>query len=587
MYLGLILCATTTVVSAHNIYLPLVPLQTHHAASHAREHKWTLQTYSTMHYRTAHEAFIKHGTDTKSLSTLYFNSDDFRLSHIFQNCLAPLNTKNYNPYMRVLRMRPRVTYSEHGGTIGGRIETTLGKKKSARIGVRAELPFKRREVERKDAGSRGPAELQDLKSYNQVKIDKTGGGISIRDAHGYRLDFVEALPANTSYDPGLSYNSLNGNTKIFATTVNKDTGSVLASVARYSPETIAPRGDDLATSSFATTGKTNLPTDLSTLSEDTFYEFVNGTDYSILLDSHDKTVAQRTADQDAKASTWIITPYDQVAGTIDPNWTAIQVAIDRTIGYYNENPYEWFHDRGFNLESDQCVGIGDLTVEGYLDADLTDCFTLHLCGGVIAPTASGRTGANNPYLIHLGNRGHTELFAGGGFDLMLNKAQTFCLSADAKYHKAQKATEKIAATAVGAQIKNMGPEVEADVEWEEVNGNAWLHMTHPHTRTVTCSVGYSFHCKSKDRVSFIESSVESWLGKSYNTTTKKFDVANNLTLDETGAQANTQSIAHVIRSRFSYDISPWVNINAGGAYTIAGKNTPQVTELSAGCVVKF
>jgi hypothetical protein len=157
-----------------------------------------IDTKTTVYTKQASRCFLDDLRVKEQLSALYFNASDFRLSTIFQDCLVPTNTECYNPYMRVLRLQPNITYSEVGTLISARLEAAFGHNKWFHIGIRASIPLKQRTISRIDTGSRGPAEQQDL--ISQAEIQFADSETSTPNARAYRLDFIEALPNNANFD---------------------------------------------------------------------------------------------------------------------------------------------------------------------------------------------------------------------------------------------------------------------------------------------------------------------------------------------------------------------------------------------------
>ncbi len=545
---------------------------------------------TTMYGQMAHETFLDDLRKREPLSALYFNKSDFRLSTMFENCYAPTNTETYNPYIRVLRISPRVSFSEIGSLVTLRAEAGLGKKKWLHVGVRGSLAFKRREIIRNDSGSRGPAERQDLVSQAEVRFVDGEDAVAVPDAQAFRLDFIEALPTFDSGDfqSSIKYNlDESGQMSIFLQPVHNDGGTIgVGFLAKK--ETYVPKTNDIAigVAGFGTTGSqvnAELPENITNLQEGFRYELPDGKDYTKFLDSVEKTVQKRIADQDAKAQIWLIPAYD--TGEISDPASEIKLAILDRINQYNENVYEWFHDREYELASQLCQGIGDAKLETYLAADLFDSFQIRLLAGAIVPTARQKTTGKSPYAIHLGNRGHVEFFVGGGMTLAIPHTHWF-ITSDAQYTTALSATEYICATPQGAQVKNMGPETRADISWHSTEGSVWLHMQHPSTNSITFAFGYEWYSKMEDTLMYLDT-VESFLGKSFNSTTRAYDISNTMTLDPEVAKKHTGAISHTLRASTTYIASPYVKMYAATGYVIGGRNTPQTLELAAGCTISF
>ena len=550
-----------------------------------------IETTSTAYTQLAHEAFLDHLKERHPLSALYFNKSDFRLSTIFQDCLAPTNTENYNPYIRVLPLSPRISFSEIGTHIAWRAEAGIGKKKWLHVGVRASIALKRQEITRNDSGSRGPAERQDIMSQAEIRFPDDE--IAIPNAMAYRFDFIEALPDFTSGDfqESVQYDGNDPDVllTIFGYPVS-ETESTVTVAFLAKKETHVPKAGDIGTLPipYGTAGTQiagYLPHQLSSIVEQEVYEVGPGlNDYTHLLDSAPKSVSQRIADQDAKAKLWLISSYE--GGSPSSNFDDINTAVTQKIDQYNENVYEWFHDREYDLSSQLCQGIGDTKLEAYLAADLFDTFQVRILGGAVLPTARQKTTGKSPYAIHLGNRGHVEFFVGGGITLAIPHTQWF-ITSDAQYTTALSAIEYISATSRGALIKNMGPETRADISWHSTQGNVWLHMQHPATNSLSFAVGYEWYSKIEDTLIFLDTDINSFLGNTFNSTSRKYDTANPITLDPDIAKNHTGAISHTVRLSTTYTPSPYIKLCASAGYVLGGRNTPQIIECALGCTISF
>jgi len=552
---------------------------------------------STAYTRLAHETFLDHLKQRHPLSALYFNKSDFRLSTIFQDCLVPTNTENYNPFVRILPLNPRVSYSEIGTHIAWRAEAGIGKKKWLHVGVRASIALKRREITRNDSGSRGPAERQDVMSQAEIRFpdDET----AVPGAMAFRLDFIEALPnfTNGDFEESIQYDGTDQDVllTIFGQPISEADGTVNVAFLTKQ-ETHVPKTADIATTPIPygtvdTKMAGYLPHNLSNIVEKEVYEISPASsNYTHLLDSATKTVSQRIADQDAKAKLWLISAYDGgSSSSVFDDISTVIIGDGLTAGQanqYNENVYEWFHDREYELASQLCQGIGDTKLEAYLAADLFDTFQVRIISGAVLPTARQTTTGKSPYGIHLGNRGHVEVFIGGGITLGIPHTHWF-ITSDVQYTTALSAIENISATSRGALIKNMGPETKADISWHSTEGNVWLHMQHPSTNSLSAAIGYEWYSKMEDTLFFVDTTVNSFLGNTFNSTTRHYDIANPIVLDPEVAKNHTGAISHTIRLSTTYTPSPYIKLCASTGYVLGGRNTPQIIECAVGCSISF
>lgn len=535
--------------------------------------------------RTAHRAYTGHGFATDHLSSLFFNSSSFRLSHIFTDALVPRNTELYNPYVRVLTLEPRASYYEQGLTIGlGAVKEVLDGR--AQVGVRVSLPIRSIEIEQKDRQSRNDRQTKDL-VVRRAKVPNAAGQLQGSAAEAYRLDFLEALPQTLQGAGGIDYGSSTGTAvvKIFDKQVT-GTGANLSPVVIASSEGHVLEGRDTGVrdASFA-----NLPTSVSanvTSSDRTKkYVFAGNTSYEMYDDANAKTGAERIALQDQKAQLWVTTRHDS-SGNVVTNSPSKAILDNATsiISGYNENNLEWLHDRGFDFESDRRVGLGDTDIEFFYGQEWGDRISFEVLLGLRVPTAGADNDfRNNPYTAHLGNGGHYESKLGGKISYEFN--DIFCVSGSASYSYVFAAKEQIAGVALRSAVKGIGPREEATIRWGYFVGDIKLHAAHPRTRDLTGSVGYQLMVKGSDTIVYTNARTASWLGKLYDPTTFDYTLDNPLLLSGDDAAANTQRVAHILNMNLTYYVTDWIHLRCGAALTFAGKNAPQNTDFYGGFTV--
>lgn len=559
-------------------------------SSRGKNKGWGINSFSSWYSRTAHETFMAHGTTTKPLSALFFNSEDFRLSHIFQDCHVPLNTQRYNPYMRVLKMQPRVEYTESGALLGVSFDRAVGSQ--GRWGVRVQTAFKEAQLERKDKGWRDTRQTQNVVSGQVRELTGSGGEKRPAAARVYRLDFLEALPQGVSGNVAVTFPEpgSGGGVSVFDNPIESDGTNIAASLA-YSPEGHVPRGfhlvvRDLDSGEGSTEVGGQVSANLEPGTEGIAYEVADGADMSALSDgnSTSMTGAARAALQDKKATYWVSSTFASDLSMNDTS-AAIKLGVVDALEQYNENTFEWLHDRGYKFESDKCVGLGDTQVDLYFAYNWSSHFSSEVFARVVAPTATGKDIATNPYHIHLGNRGHWECGVGGAIDWAVFDNVRLSLGGDVNVVAKHK--EQRPAVFSGSLVKNIGPALTANTSWQYVNAHALLTWVHPRNADFATTVGYKLLYKSEEEVGFIVAQTESWLGKKYNTTSKTYVDANNLTVDNTLAAANTMAFAHTFTMSMRYHLSDFVSVNAGSSYVFAGKNMPQETTMQLGCVVQI
>jgi len=481
--------------------------------------------------------------------------------------------------MRILRIKPRANYTEQGTHFGLTIEGPLPSTQT-RIGFHIDVPFKQIKVEREDKGSKDTQQTQNVIRKKVAEITAENEA-AIRTVHACRLDFIEALPKNTNDDPAIDFGATT--TKVFDREVN-DVGSAIAGAVVYSPEGFVPRGKidvkETAKSQPSSEIGAYLPVSLDGLTEGVFYEFEK-TNYSSISDDTAPDANARADLQDKKANLWFVPTFANTAGaTMNAKSSSIKNAVRETIQNYHENTYEWFHDRGFNFETTHSAGIGDISADIFIEHNFLPDLIGRFIIGTVFPTAAGSTDTSNPYTIHLGNRGHMEYFLGSNvswdiFNTIVN------ITLDTKYSWLMAASEERAAPGFGSKIKNIGPGMLADTYWNHFTGDISLNIVNQEMHNMFFSIAYNLYYKTEDSITFHNDFIESWLGAYTNGKSNSYKIQHGL------AAKNTEQIGHRVRYGMTYYPSKWLHFQAGGMYTIAGKNIPVEIEHSASITMKF
>ncbi len=571
--------ASMSIVSAREYRSPYTLLFNSHDFDTMYDDGWHFSFDLNAYNRSAHESIMKHGTNTEPLTSLFFNKSEFRLSQIFEGCLVPIKSKYYNPYLRVLKIKPRAHYDEHGihFSMSAFHELFNG---GGSIGFRATMPFKVVEIERKDSGGRRDQQIEDV-----MKGDRKKFGTTQVLSNAFRADYIEALPQSADLNAATDYTSTGAT--IFDGQADSAAGADLTIGVIYSPEGHAPRGKlvGIATGSTTAKGATALPVDLSGLEEGALYRFVTNTDYTGLADENVSSIEELAALQDKKADLWYVLTHDATDGSL-PNEASSNLNSNRPLftQQYSSNHYEWFHDRGYSFDSDKAIGIGDLDLELFYRPPTSQALLLEAVAGVKLPTASGNDYSGNPYKAVLGNGEHFELKFGGRMEYEIY--QKYAIELSANYNFVLSGTEFIPATPKDTFIKNIGPREKANVDWSYFIGNAAIHFAHPRSLDVTGVLGYQFYIKTKESIHYANAARESWLGKTYDATTTDYTVEHLTNLSNTLASANTDTISHRFYGAICYHLSDWCSARVGGAYTFAGQHCMQDADLTASMSVR-
>jgi hypothetical protein len=546
------------------------------------ENDYGLKLWTSSYARESHKAFMAHGTKTSPLSTLFFNKDEFRMREIFQNCDPSLASEHYNPYLRVLKIKPRVQYIEKGISFGGRFEYPVYKNKG-RIGLRASIPLRQIEMERQDQNDRDTAQLQDL--IIRQKQQQNDGTNAMYLGEAYRLDFVEALPYEPTRTSAVVYNTTG--IQVFGNAI-ADANNDKKMAVLLSPEGYVPRQNVGVYDNATMTALTAVSSSGLTLDPATVYYFQSNTDYT----SYDDTVANiadeptRLLQQDRKAEMWITSVHyatdEENLHEMNTESENIAAGVRDAVSIYNENMYEWLADRGYVLEDSRVAGLGDIDVDLFYEHRLEDDLVFEIMGGVRIPTGGHDKYTGNPYRPSLGNGEHFEVRAGGM--VAWQPLNWLSLKLDAHYSLVLEATEQRSAAFSDAQIKNMGPRADADIDWSYVVARLDFNLFHPKTKNLSTSIGYEFYFKTKDNLTFKDLTMASWLGRDWDGSAYNADLH---TLSSTLAAKNTEAFGHKLRIESSHRFTPWFEMYVGGSYTVAGQNLPRETDCHGGMCITF
>ena len=269
------------------------------------------------------------------------------------------------------------------------------------------------------------------------------------------------------------------------------------------------------------------------------------------------------------------------AGALVHGADIIKDAVDWQIQQYNQDPYEWmWNNHNFELETHRKTGLGDIDLDLFYEHMFSDKWIVEVMVGVRLPTGSDDDYTGNPYKVHLGNGEHWEVKLGGM--VAWQPIRWLNVKLDSYFSFVIEATEKRCATFTGAKIKNMGPSVDADVDWQYLVARLDFNFFHPKNKDISSVLGYEFYYKTEDDITFKQTTMTSWAGTHFDT-----GAANAFALDHKIAEANTESFGHRVRGEARYQVNPWFEIMVGGAWTFAGKNLSKETDAHGGINVRF
>lgn len=154
--------------------------------------KFNFNAWTAFHMKEAHKAFMKHGTDTKPMAELIFGASEFTLADAMPGGQVPFGVEEYSPYLRLSKITPQVEYMEYGVTVGARWDYPVWKEKG-RIGIRASVPFRRIEMERKDFSDKNADPSTEFVASEVISINRNSPRFDI-DIAGAAETVTNSLP---------------------------------------------------------------------------------------------------------------------------------------------------------------------------------------------------------------------------------------------------------------------------------------------------------------------------------------------------------------------------------------------------------
>ncbi|MFA6991215.1 MAG: hypothetical protein WC192_04165 [Candidatus Babeliales bacterium] len=594
----------------------------HYSFDKLHKKKSNFTYFTTAHFRETEDAFMKHGTETHPLAQLIFGKESFTIGESFAGASAVGNgyTENYNPYLDLVKIAPRVSYSEAGVFFGAKWDYPVWNNKG-RIGIRGSLPIRWVRMERDNEAEGNAVGLQDqvvkgdMRYVQPFDANAPKDGVISRitsyklgllnrlkyiNTDGYITSYVSVAPAGQVTMGGV-YNQ--------ADTINygKNPGSKIPFVLIKSNKAGEPPfhqggallvkngipqdGEDAGTtirymnSEVDATNNyklSDLPADGTIADGNKAYAFVTGQDYTNI-------------DEDNLADVWATTINGANGQPIATSENQVNF-VDDLLSYYNSDVEYWLKDQGFVMATDEQTGLGDIPVEVFYQHSFNDKWNGELCLGVKFPTGNGGSDyAGNPYRVQMGNGSHWEIKIGAFAAWQAIRCMNVKL--DLSYNFALEDTEYRKASYKGATIKNFGPSAAANVDWGYFIGNLDFNFTHPKSKKINGMIGYQLYYKTEDHIDFKDKDQLSWLGKTWTDAaghiadedefagTQWSDV--NMTLDSHVARMGTESWGHRVRLEGSYNLSKYCTTSVGGLYTFAGQNLPVDADVHCACQIRF
>jgi hypothetical protein len=626
-----------------------------------KKKKWSLDTWAISHYRSANKAFLKHGTDTKELPALIFGKSEFTLGEAFEDAEPnKYYTEHRNPFLKITSFKPLVSYTEWGMTLGGRFEYPCFGDKN-RVGAKISVPFKTVRMERDSDGENRLSGLNDsVIRGDSVLIEATNKERDGRekkvfsDITRYKLELLwELLRLNnqgqviSALELGNGQGEFPGNPNKYSGIMGRQYGKKILHVLSYdgieapfvvTSEIEIPHNSPVGVTSnryglFMPADAKNrvkfgfdLDNQPSLLSPSRLRPFPT-TEANFIMGKNAGCAFASNLDYTNLPNLpgfkkcWAHPVYvGDTAQLTNVSRAAIE-QIDELLGAHSMKAEEWLKEYGnFEFATNQRTGLGDIGLDFFWEHSFNEDWRGEVIAGIKFPTGGSSKYTYNPYRVQLGNGNHFELKLGADLG-WATPLDWMNLKADASYNFALKAKEKRIASFKGAEIKNIGPNVDADVKWGYFLGHLDATLYHPKTDVLSSTFGYEFYYKTKDNINFKNKKIANhWLGKAWGAVTSikaeaeaeseaeaeerllmaagqiarpRTDDRGNgwvpyeMELENAVAEKNTERIAHRFRFETNWRARKHLNIIFGGVYTFAGQNIPRETDWHCGVEVKF
>jgi hypothetical protein len=571
--------------------------------------KCNAQYWTALHAKEANSAFLKNGIKKHQLSALIFNKADFRLNEIFPNSKINLTEENYSPWLNIVKIHPRVEYWEWGITTGGRFDCEVWKDKG-RIGMRATVPFRSIEMERKDVDDDYEDPEEEFVASNIFEVN---GNIQVV-VKAYNMALVNGLPLDDDMNAALV---LGARSATFAG--NQMAVNLLNEV--NAPKTIKVGGDikpiagviyskqlplsrrlafdvsdalnmqatqaERQVMNVTAAGGVQASTFANPNTETQFANvgFFNRNDNSGTTGSA-VDYTNLANNQAALLNLWLILARNDAATgeKFFGDAETVANAIEARLQMYQEDPMSFFARKGYQMETDKRRQLGDIDVDLFYEHTFNRDCRAELFVGTRVPTGSTKNQFGNPYQVLSGNGEHWEVKVGGM--LAYQPMKMFNMKLDAYYSFVIEATEHRMAAFKGAKIKNFGPKADADVDWGYFVGRLDFTFFHPKTNDLRTVFGYEFYYKTEDHLTYKRSAMQSFAGRVWNSTAQTWN-NNNQPLSNHLARKHTEAMSHKFRGEISYQASKYFELYASASSTFAGQNVMRDSDYQGGFVIRF
>ena len=550
---------------------------------------WGVDFWGVAQHRTTDAAFLnKETTQTENLAALFFGHSPF----IGIEAFTPGSTSPLNPALSFATITPSIDYNEDTVYFGFNFEYGIGCDRAWNVGVRGNLPVKNIEV-----GLDSCCDLAETINDTTVAVfnrseqvlDEEGIPQVVHGSCASRLDFLAALPiAANSTQPFVDFDNGAGHVSMAGIDVtdapplytNQNPVTVIDVAAGTIPTspfslvvTSSVAGQSVLPSPGNGSGIPFLAADGAGLSNNARARFNQATNYTPL-----------GASAPNQTKLWVV-PTVASPGLIPGTLTlvdsaaAIRDAVNSVVASVNTSVIDFFTAAGITFDTQRNAGLGDLKTEFYINRYwnyLWDCKYLNVFGegivGVTFPTGKRANNPNRVFWVPTGNNGHYEVKVGAVAGV--NPCDWFALKVDGFYSWALRRKEHVAASFKGATVKNLGPAIDADVQWGYFVGDLDCTLLVPKlNNSVGVDLGYQVYVKQRDHVSFGVTSATDLLG-----------VVN--VLDHSVLEYRTNQTAHKFKAEIFHQAHNW-QLYAGWTHVFAGRNATRDTDWYLGFIAYF
>ena len=522
---------------------------------------------------------------------LLFGSSEFTLAQAFPNAGAGIDFSG-NPFAAISTLTPKFDYHEKGAMFIAEVSSEFCRcDTNYRYGLRARLPV--RDIQVKDICGLGGSGGLEGESLGDVFLQRDET-IGTEDAppnmeqenfvFAARLDFLSQLlrvampPENlVHYGTGIA-----DPTQIADITVGIDTSTVADDNVGVPAIALIRRDDGSAPIAQRWGDRAVIPTTVpaGTPPSTAITGVVAGDGSGLANNQRGKFNASNnytplSLNVAAQSQLWVVPTLRGGLGADENTMSAgalqIQSEINQAIlGLSTVS--DFLTETGLNFCDGRTKGVGDLILEFYLGRNWFSCNQVwtDLVFAVSFPTGDRLCNCLDVLKQPLGNNGHFEIQVGleGGYDW----SERVKFMADFRFSKVLCATERVAAPFVGATLKNIGPCINANVEWWWFLGH--FDVTFFANDCCGLDIGYELYHKGCDKICLCPAIATDLLGN-----------ANQL-LDPAVLRRLTEVTAHKIRLGW-FTVINNCEIFAGWSNVIAGKNAPVETDWYLSMAVSF